>query len=92
MRTVYKYEVAPQTEGRTYEIPFDGNVVTYKHVGFQGQSLMVWVEVDTEKEALPYTFYAYGTGWQIPERPYLAWVGSATLDGMMWHVFVESPS
>ena len=91
MRSVWKYPLEMKAEPQVIEIPYDSGYFNWRHVDFQGEQLCVWVEVDTEAKVHPYSFQVFGTGWEIPDLPRLGWLGTASLRGYVWHVFVESP-
>ena len=61
METIYKYTIKigePETE-----MPKDAEILT---VAFQGESMCFWAKVDPANETETRSFYAFGTGHEIP--------------------------
>ena len=87
MKTMWKYTLEVKIGPQPLQIPYSSDVLLGPHVDFQNGHLTLWVEVDTEAEAKEYVFHVFGTGWEIP--PGLDRIGTATLDGYVWHVFVD---
>jgi hypothetical protein len=83
MRQVYKYNI-PRQELSTIEIPFDS---TFLHIGIQDGLIMMWIEVDPEKDKHPRSFFVIGTGWEVP--PNANYVGTVFIDEFVWHVYTK---
>ena len=79
MRTIWKYEVPADN----VELP---EIFTFRHFEKQGNSMCVWVEVDTETtRKLRFDFVQTGTGHYVPREA--IYVGT-WLDGLfVWHMW-----
>ena len=63
MDTVWKYYI-PEDIEFTLDIPKDWRPL---HVGLQGDTECMWVEVDQRRPKWRRLFLAIGTGWYLPD-------------------------
>ena len=84
MRCMYKYTLALIDNPQAVSVPV-GGVTCY--VGFQGEQIAVWIEVDPDAEPELRRFTVEGTGHPIP--PGAVYVGTAQESGraLVWHVY-----
>lgn len=86
MRTVWKYtfDLSRREFTRVLEIP-EGSLV--RHVGAQGDSVCMWIEVtpSDEWDRVLRVFKVVGTGHEVPPRS--TYVGSCQMREYVWHVY-----
>jgi hypothetical protein len=87
MKTVYKYTL--NWDKPEIQLPKDAKILT---VGYQGNDLMMWVEmgVDKEVEVETRNFHIFGTGWPIKEDMGVdyVYIGTAfAYNGLVFHVY-----
>lgn len=84
MRTIYKYKLEI-TDQQLLTIPEQPH---FLHVGEQDGELMLWAEVDSEKEKTNFEVYVCGTGNPIPEKA-KHYLGTVQIEIFVWHVFLN---
>lgn len=91
MKRIYKYSI-PIESSFTLELPKDARILCFQP---QNDELKLWALVEDAGYANPEMirkFQLVGTGAPIrvsPER--LNYIGTAQLDGFVWHLFEERP-
>jgi hypothetical protein len=87
MKTIWKYEIG--FEPTTLRLPIDAE---FRCAAVQGQTVMLWFELESDNETIDRTFRIFGTGWEIPEaypgRPY-EYIATVHAPPFVWHIFVE---
>lgn len=88
MRTVYKFELHPEVN-QPVGMTVGAKILT---VGNQDQRLVVWAEIDPDREPEERFFSVYGTGHTMPDDPG-TYIGTAMfLNGnLVFHVYEDSP-
>lgn len=83
MKQVWKYTLKPYKP--ILSIPKGGLI---RYVGEQHNEICLWVEVDTDNEAINREFKIYGTGHNIPED-WIGYLGSVKIDEgrLVFHVY-----
>jgi hypothetical protein len=86
VKTVWKYELSPETE---VELPEGAKVLT---VQTQDGKPFLWAEVDPDRPTVGRSFVAYGTGHPMPDNPG-TYVGTFRLPdfGFVFHVYECGP-
>jgi hypothetical protein len=83
MKTIYKYEIP--VGGGEVMIPNNAKILS---VGAQGDSLMLWAEVNPDRSEVPRRFEVFGTGHEI--REYMGterqFIGTALMGPYVWHI------
>ena len=89
MRTIYKYEIP--VDGNLVSMPIDSQILS---VGAQGESIVLWVEVDTERPECHRYFEVFGTGHAIPDNRMHSdmgvsrkFIGTVFMGPFVWHVY-----
>lgn len=86
-RQIWKFNLETKT---TLDLPENAWVLS---VGAQGNSICLWVAVDTDAPTkVSRTFRFYGTGWSIEESTEnLFYIGTVQMPytGFVFHVFEE---
>lgn len=82
MKTIWKFTITP-----SYSQVF-GQGAAIRYVDKQGDSGMLWVEVDSEAPLEKRYFQVFGTGHCIP--PSAIYLGSWQDPPFVWHLF-ETP-
>ena len=85
MKTIWKYDI-PLTDRFSLEMPRGSRVLS--DMSQHGLPHM-WFHVDTDAPMVRCDFAVVGTGNQMPDHPYPAYVGSFQLanGGLVFHVF-----
>jgi hypothetical protein len=83
MRTIWKYRLA-FVRTQAIEMPKGALPLSAQ---FQGDTLCVWVEVDSINPLEPKTFRIYGTGHDIKRAETGPFLGTVQVDNEAWHVF-----
>ena len=89
MKQIWKYIFVgyPGYRETTFDMPKDAKVFT---VQAQGNDLCLWALVDPAAIKVGRKFVVFGTGWDIDFVTFaLNYVGTAQVDGLVWHVFEE---
>lgn len=90
MITVYKY--AMRFEGEfglcRIKMPRASLIV---HVGYQGQNVQLWAEVDTEEPDVERIFRVYGTGQPFADGEQGVHVATLMDGPFVWHIFEVTP-
>lgn len=93
MKTIYKYPIYP-TRSQILKIPFGARILSVQVVENQP---VIYALVDSEKEPVPFTFFVFGTGWDLEEGK--TWGSGLPLsihyvgtfqqpeEKLVWHVF-----
>lgn len=88
MKTIWKYEISPDTT----ELPLreGAEILT---VGVQGNNVCAWVLLDPEAREQTYRIATYGTGFPIPGHYSGRYVGTLFLADaqLVFHVFDLGP-
>lgn len=87
MRTIWKFPLLI-TDEQVLPMPTHSDPL---HVGFQGDTLCLWVHAETDQERYPQTIHVYGTGNPIDVDCGSVHVGTVShvVNGriLVWHVF-----
>lgn len=81
--TIWKYPLEI-TDEQFVDVPRGAAPLT---VDFQGDQLCMWAYVDPGNEKSRMRVHIYGTGNPIPPGRAETYVGTASNDGLVWHVF-----
>ena len=84
MNTIYKYEIP--VGGGAIQMPNSAKILS---VGVQGESLMLWAEVDPERSEYARLFEVFGTGHKILSDMVTSreFIGTAFMSDLVWHVY-----
>ncbi len=92
MKTIFKYLLDDDFGGPfTVSMPAGAR---FLRAGEQGNSIVVWAQVNTNFNTIEYEFYILGTGWEIdtPDFERFSFIDTVQMkSGLVWHVFVKSP-
>lgn len=84
MTTIYKYKLKV-TNRQTLVLPVRSQLLSFQ---VQDGGLVLWALVDTEeKSTWEHTFCIYGTGHEVMDPNKLSYIGTAQLEGLVWHLF-----
>ena len=91
MKSVFKYKLEPKIgESKTEPVtmPVDAK---YLHVGFQGEDMYLWAEVDTDLCDVYHTFEVFGTGHEMSDES-RNFIGTAQLNNyqLVFHIYSNS--
>lgn len=86
MKTIHKYIVHPSVDGHQVMLPLGARPI---HVGLQSDVLMLWAEVDSERECnVPYRVWVIGTGFNLPKEA-TVYLGTIRPGELVFHVYAE---
>ena len=80
---IYKYELTLQTH-QVIDMPYAAEILTMQ---MQGDQIMLWANVDTEKETTPRTIVIAGTGEPILTEGLHTHIATIQMGLMVWHFF-----
>jgi len=83
MKTIWKYPL-DITDAQVLDIPMYSEPLS---VGSQDGKLVLWVLVDPDNDLRPCTIWIRGTGHDAMGLNRRHFVGTAQMDGFVWHVF-----
>jgi len=83
--TIYKYPLVI-ADRQLVSMPVKSMV---RAVMMQRGVLCLWAEVDPLSTVVSHAFYIVGTGHQLPDVPYLYYLGSVIDGSLVWHVYQE---
>jgi len=85
MDTIHKYIIDPSKP--EINMPALAEILT---AAFQGESLCLWARVNTNNQLRTRSFYAFGTGHEIPRQIGFKFMYTGTgfmHNGLVFHVF-----
>jgi len=84
MNTIYKYEIP--VGGGAIQMPNSAKILS---VGVQGESLMLWAEVDPERSGYQRQVEVFGTGHPIRNEMCVSreFIGTVFMSDLVWHVY-----
>lgn len=89
MKTVYKYRLQPEDE-QLLHLPADARFLHVAQQGEYNSDIFAWVLLDPTAPTVERRIRIYGTGHEIPDSIYLAFLGTLQMNsGLVWHVFEE---
>jgi hypothetical protein len=83
MRTIYKYHLKLQ-DSTVIQLPVHAEILK---VAPQGDTGMLWAEVETDNSPEDRRFAVYGTGWPISNADRLQYIDSIFIGPFVWHVY-----
>ena len=94
MKTIHKYEIKKESAG-VFEMPRGARVIHTDNQPYQGldghyDRLMLWAEVDTDRQTEHRRWKVIATGQERPGDDY-EHVGTALFTGgaYVWHIYLE---
>lgn len=94
MITVWKFPIVPNSkENKPWPMKVDAPLgATPLSVGLQGDTCVVWMQVDTEqKQRTAINLYSVGTGFGcLPDVPGLRYIGRIDQGPYVWHIFTDA--
>jgi hypothetical protein len=86
MKKIFKYVM--RSDAHAFDIPLGGRLL---HVHEQDGNIGLWFLVDPNNKPVKRKFFIVGTGFGIEDGKYamLDYLGTAHIDGFVWHVFEE---
>lgn len=86
MAEVWKYEF--NFGENIKHIPITGRGILYAGEDFRMKNCF-WVEVDPERNPVPVTVIAIGTGQPIPDDEKFRFIGTVPYGSQRWHVYAR---
>lgn len=86
MRTIHKY---PLYVGKNIEcwLPAGARILT---IGYQGQALCLWAEIDDSAPFERRVFSVFGTGHLMPDNVPLAFIDTVFEGPYVWHIYEQT--
>lgn len=81
MRVIHKFPIRTDYPSTTVMMPVGSKII---HVAMQGDTLMLWAEVEPDAQMESRRFAVAGTGWLVPPGKHL---GSVFQEKFVWHVY-----
>ena len=90
MKKVLKYKLEPRVSNNKTESVKMPPEARYLHVGFQGDDMYLWAEVDTDMAEVYRTFEVFGTGHEMSDGP-RTFIGTAHLNNyqQVFHIYAN---
>ena len=84
MNTIYKYKIP--VGGDSIAMPEGAKILS---VGVQGDSLMLWAEVNPHRKKYPRQVEVFGTGHEIHSNMWVSreFIGTVFMSDLVWHVY-----